>query len=194
MKKYFYSNGQDKEGPVTLEELKQKDIKPKTLIWYEGLDDWKEAGDVDELREVFELSPPPIESETNPTIDIETSEQVSDNETTSETIYAKQYAVKRMFSNPFSFKGRIRRSEYCISFIIAASIPTILKEFEPESQLAVVYLLIIPMYWFLFAQGTKRCHDLDKSGVWQIVPFYALWLMFAEAKSEINQYGRNPKA
>jgi hypothetical protein len=60
MKKYFYSNGQEKEGPVTLEELKQKDIQPKTLIWHEGLDDWKEAENVEELREIFELSPPPI--------------------------------------------------------------------------------------------------------------------------------------
>lgn len=72
MKKYFYSNGQDKEGPVTLEELKQKDITPKTLIWYEGLDDWKEAENVDELREIFELKPPPISVENlnvNTTID-----------------------------------------------------------------------------------------------------------------------------
>jgi len=72
MKKYFYSNGQDKEGPVTLEELKQKDITPKTLIWYEGLDDWKEAENVYELREIFELKPPPISVENlnvNTTID-----------------------------------------------------------------------------------------------------------------------------
>ncbi len=60
MKKYFYSNGHEKDGPVTLEDLKQKVIKPKTLIWHEGLDDWKEAETVDELREIFELSLPPI--------------------------------------------------------------------------------------------------------------------------------------
>jgi hypothetical protein len=60
MKRYFYSNGQEKGGPVTLEELKQKNIQPKTLIWHEGLDDWKEAESIEELREIFELSPPPI--------------------------------------------------------------------------------------------------------------------------------------
>jgi hypothetical protein len=60
MKRYFYLNGQDKEGPLTLEELKQKDINLKTLIWHEGLDDWKEAENVDELKEIFELCPPPI--------------------------------------------------------------------------------------------------------------------------------------
>jgi hypothetical protein len=63
MKKYFYSNGEGKEGPLTLEELKQKDINPKTLIWFEGLDDWKEAETIEELREIFELLPPPIINE-----------------------------------------------------------------------------------------------------------------------------------
>ncbi len=60
MKKYFYSIGQENEGPVTLEELKQKNIQPKTLIWYEGLENWKEAESIVELRELFELSPPAI--------------------------------------------------------------------------------------------------------------------------------------
>ena len=57
MKKYFYSNEQGELGPVTLEELKQKDITLKTLIWHEGLDDWKEAESIDELKEIFELGP-----------------------------------------------------------------------------------------------------------------------------------------
>jgi hypothetical protein len=62
MKMYFYSNGQKKGGPLTLEELKHRDIKPNTFIWYVGLDDWKEAETIDELREILELSPPPISS------------------------------------------------------------------------------------------------------------------------------------
>jgi hypothetical protein len=62
MKKYFYSNGQEKEGPFTLEELKAKNILPKTLIWHEGLEDWQEATNIEELKELFELSPPPVGS------------------------------------------------------------------------------------------------------------------------------------
>lgn len=57
MKKYFYSNEQGEQGPVTLEELKQLDITIKTLIWHDGLDDWKEAESIDELKELFELAP-----------------------------------------------------------------------------------------------------------------------------------------
>ena len=62
MKKYFYSNEQGEQGPVTLEELKQKDITTKTLIWHEGLDDWKEAESIDELKEIFELGPGRIDT------------------------------------------------------------------------------------------------------------------------------------
>lgn len=72
MKKYFYSNGQEKVGPVTLEELKQKDIQPKTLIWFEGLDDWTPAGELVEMKPILELQPPPILSEEkNESIELE---------------------------------------------------------------------------------------------------------------------------
>jgi hypothetical protein len=58
MKKYFYSNGQKKDGPVTLEELKKHNIQPETLIWHEELDDWTKAENVDELKDIF-VSPLP---------------------------------------------------------------------------------------------------------------------------------------
>jgi hypothetical protein len=65
MRMYFYFNGEEKEGPLTLEELKLKDIQPKTLIWYEGLDDWTPAGDVADMNPILEISPPSILSEKN---------------------------------------------------------------------------------------------------------------------------------
>ena len=88
MKKYFYSNGHIKEGPVSLEELKLNDIKPNTLIWYEGLEDWKEAESVEELREIFELSPPPIYMEKdklNTTIEITKIDDINERNTLSST-------------------------------------------------------------------------------------------------------------
>jgi len=63
MKKYFYSNGKEKHGPLGLDELKQEDISDETLIWFEGLDDWTPAGDLDEMEPILELQPPPILSE-----------------------------------------------------------------------------------------------------------------------------------
>lgn len=44
MKKYFYTDGKDKFGPFTLEELKEKEISRETLVWFQELNDWKPAG------------------------------------------------------------------------------------------------------------------------------------------------------
>lgn len=191
MKKYFYSNGQDKEGPVTLEELKQKDITPKTLIWYEGLDDWKEAESVDELKEIFELSPPPIDTKNDIIEIVESNDLSSENNSESTSSYSAK--KQGMFSNPFSFDGRIRRTEYGISFIIFVFVAVFVNALVKTGEYPIIGLAYIPMYWFLWAQGAKRCHDLGNNGWWQIIPFYVFWLIFANADSGINQYGRNPK-
>ena len=60
MKKYFYSDGKEKHGPLSLDELQQEGISNGTLIWFEGLDDWTPAGDLDEMKPILELQPPPI--------------------------------------------------------------------------------------------------------------------------------------
>ncbi len=88
-----------------------------------------------------------------------------------------------MFKNPFSFQGRIRRTEYGLSIIITALINIITFGFG--------IFLTLP---FMIAQNTKRCHDLGKSGWWQLIPFYAVILLFEGGQNGINQYGADPKA
>lgn len=61
MKKYFYTDGSNKFGPFTMEELKEKGITRETQIWFEGLSNWQSAGSIHELNEVFKLTPPPIQ-------------------------------------------------------------------------------------------------------------------------------------
>jgi uncharacterized membrane protein YhaH (DUF805 family) len=190
MKKYFYSNGQDKEGPVTLEELKQKDVTPKTLIWCEGLEDWTEAKNVAELKEIFELSPPPIDTENYTSDIVESNDLSSENNSDATSSYSEK--KQGMFSNPFSFDGRIRRTEYGISFIIFVFVAVFVNALVKTGEYPIVGIAYIPMYWFLWAQGAKRCHDLGNNGWWQIIPLYVFWLIFAGADSGINQYGRNP--
>ncbi len=62
MKKYFYSDGKEKHGPLSLDELKQEDISKETLIWFEDLEDWMPAGDLEEMTPILELNPPPIDN------------------------------------------------------------------------------------------------------------------------------------
>jgi tetratricopeptide (TPR) repeat protein len=99
-----------------------------------------------------------------------------------------------MFKDAFSFHGRIRGTEYGISFSIAVIALLIIKSIaETSSDAEVIYLAYIPLYWFLFAQGAKRSHDLDNSGWWQVIPFYALWLIFEKGSIGTNRYGNDPK-
>lgn len=56
---YIEVNGQQSE-PLTLEELKGKNITRDTLVWTEGMSSWEKAGSVSELDEIFKTTPPPL--------------------------------------------------------------------------------------------------------------------------------------
>jgi uncharacterized membrane protein YhaH (DUF805 family) len=101
--------------------------------------------------------------------------------------------IQKMFSLPFSFKGRIRRLEYGISCIIYFVWYVIAMAVLESDAALWAYLSFIPAYWFMLAQGAKRCHDRNNSGWYQIIPFYGLWMLFAEGDDEENDYGFPPK-
>jgi uncharacterized membrane protein YhaH (DUF805 family) len=99
-----------------------------------------------------------------------------------------------MFQKPFSFEGRIRRTEYGLSFIIygvGAGIAQVIA--KAGGAAAVAFIAFIPLVWFLWAQGAKRCHDRGNSGFYQLIPFYALWMLFGDSEDGVNEYGANPK-
>ncbi len=102
-----------------------------------------------------------------------------------------------MFKNPFSFEGRIRRTEYGLSLIIAAAgrvfISMIIASGAQEGLVFLNLIFQIPFLWFLWAEGAKRCHDLGMNGWYQLIPFFPLYLIFASGEEGINKYGENPK-
>lgn len=59
MKKYFLNDGTGQQGPFSLEELKEKNLKADSPVWYEGLPDWTTVGALDELKDVLMHTPPP---------------------------------------------------------------------------------------------------------------------------------------
>ena len=187
MEYYYSKNGTDKNGPLSFDELKQKKITPKTLIWHEELDDWKMAGQIPELKNLIEKS----------SITLKKKESVREKfnlDKKPETNNLDPYVVnekQKMFSKPFSYKGRIRRLEYGITLIIFyLGIMFIGGMAEAEETLLI---LALPLYWIYFVQGAKRCHDRGNSGWYQLIPFYFLWMIFAEGDDSINEYGPNPK-
>jgi len=102
-----------------------------------------------------------------------------------------------MFKNPFSFEGRIRRTEYGLSLIAAAAgrvfVTMILASGNQEGLGFLNLLFQVPFLWFFWAQGAKRCHDVGISGWYQLIPFCPLFLIFASGEEGSNEYGENPK-
>ena len=103
---------------------------------------------------------------------------------------------REMFRAPFSFNGRIRRTEYGLTFIIYFVwyfIYNAILESESTGLLVIALLSLIPMLVFLYAQGAKRCHDMGNSGWYQLIPFFFLWMLFKEGDTGMNSYGEDPK-
>lgn len=110
-----------------------------------------------------------------------------------------------MFSAPFSFEGRIRRLEYGLSMLIGSLVYgfvitiTGASASGPSDDVSAALFLIIGLpativlYWFFFAQGAKRCHDVGWSGWMQLIPAFPLVLLFIEGNAGSNEYGLNPK-
>jgi len=60
MKKYYLHNGTENIGPFDLEELKSRSITKNTQVWCEGMKDWKNASEIEELKTILAVVPPPI--------------------------------------------------------------------------------------------------------------------------------------
>lgn len=202
----LYELGKESEGAFT--PLLKRKVK-------EILDRPEPALDKDvEAKEVNKSVPSPsidssepsapavIETSTPDIIKIEQPDSISAEEPSTEynssTTMEDVIDNKGMFNKPFSFKGRIRRLEYGISFIIYFiwyMIVEVASKTPNLSQGAAIIILIsiIPVLWFLWAQGCKRCHDRGNSGWYQIIPFYFLVLLFGDGEPGNNDYGTNPK-
>ncbi len=60
MIKYFYTNGIDKFGPFSKEELKSQKITRTTKVWHLGLSEWMQLDKVESLNDILIAIPPEI--------------------------------------------------------------------------------------------------------------------------------------
>lgn len=71
MNKYYYIENDNQFGPFTIKELKDKKITSKTLVWTEDLENWEEAKNIVELKDIFKKVPPPIPNKIKKPLKIE---------------------------------------------------------------------------------------------------------------------------
>ena len=70
MEEYYFSDGESQFGPFTLDELKNQKITKDTLIWYEGIDDWTKANEIEKLKTFFKATPPPLQKTQIPKVEV----------------------------------------------------------------------------------------------------------------------------
>ncbi len=58
MKKYFYTDGKEKFGAFTKEELKSQNLSKDTKIWCYGMDNWTALKNIPELADIINPIPP----------------------------------------------------------------------------------------------------------------------------------------
>ena len=114
----------------------------------------------------------------------------------------KNFKIK--IKDLFSFEGRITRGQFfkttfkwiififlIMSLIIQFSFSCIDENYYYYFNSTLAILTCGLNLWILWAQGTKRCHDLGKNGWWQFIPLYILWMLFKNGQYNKNKYG-NP--
>src|SRR5205807_4795193 len=102
-----------------------------------------------------------------------------------------------MFKDPFSFEGRIRRKEYIytvwILYVISLVLGYAIGDGAEGITLLLFIVILVAFVWIKLAQNTKRCHDVNRTGWYQLIPCFTIYLLFAEGDKFKNQYGPSPK-
>ncbi len=73
-KQFYYLDGKDQKGPLSMEKLNELGIKPETLVWFEGMDDWEPAKNIHEFLAIAKKTPPP------PPVIVNFNEQIKSND------------------------------------------------------------------------------------------------------------------
>lgn len=102
-----------------------------------------------------------------------------------------------MFKAPFSFEGRITRTEFLatgFAMIFAMALAGPLMMGSNGIGEAFGMLLVLAMCWVGLAQGWKRSHDAGWTGAIALIPYInVLLLLFASPDEGTNKYGPNPR-
>ena len=53
MSQYYYTDGKERYGPFTIDQLRERNLTCETLVWKEGMSDWQPAKNQSDLNALF---------------------------------------------------------------------------------------------------------------------------------------------
>lgn len=110
--------------------------------------------------------------------------------------------VRPLFFKLLSYHGRIRRTEYWLSFLLPTipiiSFLGIAMQFKDQDMgLGIFAIVSMLVYWtwaiWIIFQSIKRCHDINISGWYQLIPLFFIVLLFKGGDEGKNDYGEDPR-
>lgn len=120
-----------------------------------------------------------------PDISFEKSEE------TEESLDEGSNASLKKLLMKFSFMGRINRTEYIISIILAIILIFVVTLVE-DPIVRRVLELVIDVFWY--SQCVRRLHDFGASGWYVLIPVVSwIYAAFPKGDKGENEYGEVPK-
>lgn len=213
MAEWYYAVRGERMGPVAESEMadlvRGGTVKPDTLVWTQGMDDWAPAGSTlpQSLREPIDPTEPGLATTPASTASAGMAATgaphaaFAGHEESTEHPTEFQEAVRTCFRKYATFSGRARRPEYwwfaLFCFVVNIVLSLIdgvvfgANAFAPLSTLFGLAVLIPSL-----AVGARRLHDTGRTAWWlliALVPLAGLIVLivfFCQKGDEgANQYG-----
>lgn len=128
MRKYFYTDGVNKFGPFSKDELKSQKITRSIKVWHFGLEQWTELNKIDELNDIFIAIPPELKSLNTP---ITNKIEVLEN----------KYSEKPVQVQPRTNKSKL--SKWVIGIVILTVISIVIIRLVQKQSEANLYKEIV---------------------------------------------------
>jgi hypothetical protein len=151
---FFYIITNDlQQGPFSLDELKEKSIQKDTLVWTEGMKEWQQAVNIEELAEMFRAVPPPV--------------KVIEQEKKKEKIYYEDTGSKiYITSNNFTINGTTYSLERMFDFRVGSTTGRKIRSLIWTIVYAILFIMS-------FSLGIKELYV--KIGIWILLGMCAVF-------------------
>lgn len=149
MKYYYYStNGKDKLGPYTLDDLKERKLLDHYLVWCDGMDEWQKASKCLELSEFAIKSPPPLPA--------------------ADSINVTNSGLPAIFYKKETWITYCGIALLFVGFVIALGS----KDLDAEGrQVATIFILMF-RFFFIFLVYEVVTNQNRNNGGWAILTFF----------------------